>query len=179
MLMDEAGFTGLLDKARLGKTEDVLKVVKDQKGLVLRSGIGGGWRLLDRSAIDGHLELTRGLLDLGAVVDARTIDGYDALMYASRNGHEAVVTLLLARGANANSRSPRFTALNLAAWKDNLPICLILLAHGADLLARNWQDKNALELYGIWAEPEQLDDNTKQARRAILSSAFASGPYPK
>ena len=102
--MDNAAFEQLLDRSQRGETEAVLEACRQHQGLVLRANVIG-WRLLHCACGGGHLELARGLLDLGAVVDARDNDGWDALMYALHHGHPAVVTLLLDRGADPCSRN--------------------------------------------------------------------------
>ena len=113
--MDNAAFYQLSDRAQRGETEAVLEACRQHQGLVLRAGGLYGRTLLHEACIGGQLELARGLLDLGAVVDARDNDGWDALMGASNNGHAAVVTLLLDRGAHPCSRNGLVTALYLAA----------------------------------------------------------------
>ena len=48
---------------------------------------------------NGHLDVVRVLLDKGAEVNAKRIDGTTALMVASQNGHREVVRELLEKGA--------------------------------------------------------------------------------
>ena len=174
--MDNAAFEHLSDRAGRGETEAVLEACRQHQGLVLRAG-GGGSRLLHRACIGGHLELARGLLDLGAVVDAREVHGWDALMCASRVGHAAVVTLLLDRGADPCSRNDDYTALYLAAMYDHLQVCLILLNRGADLMAVCYGGRTALTLYGVNANPP-LSNEIKEQRREQLRVAWEAGPHP-
>ncbi|KAH8671225.1 hypothetical protein BX600DRAFT_486984 [Xylariales sp. PMI_506] len=59
-----------------------------------------GYTPLLKAAVDGNEEIMQQLLDGGAQVNAVVQDsGWMALMYASRDGHEAVVQLLRVRGA--------------------------------------------------------------------------------
>jgi hypothetical protein len=150
----------------------VLEACRQHHGLVVRADMVG-WRLLYCACIGGHLELARGLLDLGAVVDARAIHGYDALMCASRFGHAAVVTLLLDRGADPCSRNDRFSALYMAAKYNHLQVCLILLNRGADLMAVCQYGPTALTHYGIGAN-SPLSNEIKEQRREQLRVAHAS-----
>ena len=136
-----------------------------------------GERLLDKACYGGHLELARGLLDLGAVIDARDNDGWDALMCASRNGHAAVVTLLLDRGADPCSKNDDYTALYLAAELDHLQVCLILLNRGADLMIVFHEGRTALTDYGNNKNPP-LNDEIKEQRRQQLRAAWEAGPHP-
>ena len=154
----------------------MLEACRQHQGLVLRTNVDRE-RLLDRACFAGHLELARGLLDLGAVVNARNNDGWDALMYASENGHAAVVTLLLDRGADPSSRNDYETALYLAALYDHLQVCLILLNRGADLMVVCHYGRTALTHYGIYADPP-LSNEIKEQRREQLRVAWAAGPHP-
>ena len=174
--MDNAAFSQLSDSAERGETEAVLEACRQHQGLVLRADVAGD-RLLHRACIGGHLELARGLLDLGAVVDARDVGGWDALMNASGDGPAAVVTLLLDRGADPCSRSDHFAALYLAARYDRLQVCLILLNRGADLMAVCDGGRTALTGYGIFVFP-QPSDEIKEQRREQLRVAWEDGPHP-
>ena len=174
--MDNAAFEQLLNRARSGETEAVLEACRQNQGLVLRADVGGH-RLLHHACIGGHLELARGLLDLGAVVDARDNVNWDALMRASNNGHATVVTLLLDRGADPCSRSDYWTALYLAAENDRLQVCLILLNRGADLMAVRYGGRTALTVYGTDADPP-LSNEIKEQRREQLLAAWEAGPHP-
>ena len=174
--MDDATFGQLLERAGRGETEAVLEACRQHQGLVLRVGGLYGERLLHEACSGGHLELARGLLDLGAVVDARNNVRWDALMCASNNGHAAVVTLLLDRGAHPSSRNDDYTALYLAAENDHLQVCLILLNRGADLMVR-FDESNALMRYGVYANPP-LSNEIKEQRQEQLLAAWAAGPHP-
>ena len=174
--MDNAAFNRSLGRAKRGETEAVFEACRQHQGLVLRADVGG-YRLLHRACGGRHLELARGLLDLGAVVDPRDNDGWDALMCASHNGHAAVVTLLLDRGADPCWRNDDYTALCLAAWFDHLQVCLILLNRGADLMAVFYGGYTALTGYGIYANPH-LSDEIMEQRREQLRVAWEAGPHP-
>ena len=174
--MDNAAFNRSLGRAKRGETEAVFEACRQHQGLMLRADVDGD-RLLHRACDGGHLELARGLLDLGAVVDARNNYGWDALMYASRNGYPAVVTLLLDRGADPCSRNDDYTALYLAAMYDHLQVCLILLNRGADLMAVGHDGRTALTHYGFYANP-RLSNEIKEQRREQLRVAWAAGLHP-
>jgi Ankyrin repeats (3 copies) len=167
-------FWALLDQARDGETETVLAAVKRDPRLANRA-TGDGDRLLYCACIRGHLELARGLLVLGAQINARDSDGWDALMAASESGHLAVVGWLLSKGADPNSRNADCTALSLAAEFDHLDICLLLVSHAADLLEIDRQ--TALDLYGSGLDPK-LYRKVKKQRLALLREAYDEGPHP-
>ena len=166
--MDVAAFQQLLERAERGETGAVLEACRQHQGLVLRAGMDGN-RLLHYACLGGRLELARGILDLGAVVDARNNGGWDALMGASNNGHAAVVTLLLDRGAHPCSRNGLVTALYLAAEHDNLQVCLILLNRGADLMVR-FDESNALMRYGFYANPPLSNEIKEQRCQQLLAA---------
>ena len=173
-LTDEE-FEALLDQAEEGETEIVLAAVKRDSRLATRAN-GSGARLLSYACWGGRLELARGLLVLGAQVNARNSRGYDALMIASCYGHLAVVGWLLSKGADPNSRSASHTALSLAAEFDYLEVCLLLVSHAADLLEIVRDGQTALDLYGI--ATSLTPEVKKQQRCALLRKAYDEGPHP-
>ena len=68
----------------------------------------------------------------GAGVNLRTSSGYTALIWASFNGHEAVVRLLLERGADVTLRTiSGRTVLSLARSHTRAAVVALLEAHGA------------------------------------------------
>ena len=174
-LTDEQ-FRALLSQAVDGETETVLAAVKRDPRLATRAN-ELGYRLLYNACQGGHLELARGLLVLGAQINARDSGGWDALMTASSKGHTAVVAVLLNHGADPNTRNHNGTALGLAAARDYLPICLLLVARAADLYAVNAVfGRNALEGYGY--NKPSLTPAVLEERRALLKHAYDEGPHP-
>ena len=95
--------------------------------------------VLCAAATAGDAAGARAALDAGADVDCieQAPNGWGRLTplhLASKNGHAAVVALLLERGANAVARDvSTFTPLHLAAEKGDVAIVELLLAHGADV----------------------------------------------
>jgi hypothetical protein len=167
-------FWALLGQAYEGDTETVLAAVKRDPRLATRAN-EHGFRLLYRACMKGHLELARGLLVLGAQINARKLDGWDALMTASYNGHLAVVGLLLSKGADPNSRNAYHTALSLAAAYDHPEVCLLLISHAADLLEIVRDGQTALDLYGVYSS---LTPEVRKQRCALLRKAYDEGPHP-
>jgi uncharacterized protein len=87
------------------------------------------------SAVDGNcINLTTGLLDYGASLDARDRLGARPLSHAAKFGHLEMVDLLLARGAPINARNlAGATALYFAAEGGHTPIVQRLIERGADV----------------------------------------------
>ncbi|HUX17482.1 MAG TPA: ankyrin repeat domain-containing protein, partial [Phycisphaerae bacterium] len=79
------------------------------------------------------------LLDHSASVDIRDAIGRTPLLRAAFRKHEAVVALLLDRGADVKAvdKVNGMTPLHAAAFVANIPICRLLIAKGADVNARD------------------------------------------
>jgi ankyrin repeat protein len=91
---------------------------------------------------DQSLRFTRLLLDHGADITLRAIDGNTALHMAGLSGHVSVAKLLLDRGADVNSNGEfDGSPLYMAAYASKRDLVQFLLENGAD--------------------PNQLDDNSK------------------
>lgn len=91
---------------------------------------------LQTAARQGLVDRVRELLDRG--IDQNTPPGmprgWSPLMYAAWNGHEAVVRLLVERGADVNREcGDGFTAITLAAKRRSWRIVELLATHGADV----------------------------------------------
>ena len=174
--MSDAEFGRLCNKAREGKTAEVLTAVDQDRRLATRTN--GGWTLLILACFCSHdnPQLAQGLLERGANVHARTNIGYDALMWASYKGHIAVCTVLLDRGADPDSNNQDWSALSCAASKDHLQVCLLLISRRANLMLA-LPDGTALVEYGNSKHPRLTPDELKQ-RRAIVLTAFEQGPHP-
>jgi ankyrin repeat protein len=95
------------------------------------AGIDGALR---SAAYDGDVQRTIAALDEGAAIDSQTEpDKPTALMYAARNGRDAVVRVLLARGADPNIfTSNGNSAITFAMQKKHPETAIILLEYGAD-----------------------------------------------
>ena len=97
-----ASYLSLLDAARLG----------DADGVAARLASGddpnspafsGGYAPLQFAAGNGHVEMTRLLLEAGADPDYRDHNGDRAILWAARRGHAETVGLLLTAGSPPDS----------------------------------------------------------------------------
>lgn len=80
----------------------------------------------------GRLEAAKLLLDRGADINARNLNGQTALMHASFNGYPEMVQLLLEKGADVNATAESgATAWDHASSVGQVRIVEILEAYGA------------------------------------------------
>jgi hypothetical protein len=106
--------------------------------------------LLHIVAGSGILSVAKALLqsEKGADVEAEDSGGRTALLWASRNGHEAVVRLLLEQGADVEAKdSGGQTALLWASRNGHEAVIRLLLEQGADVEAKDSDGRTAL----LWA----------------------------
>jgi ankyrin repeat protein len=75
------------------------------------------------------------LIDAGAKLYLRNVFGDDALLLATFAGHEAIVDILLAKGAIAEANPRGWTPLHYAAFAGHLGLVNKFLASGADINA--------------------------------------------
>ncbi len=100
--------------------------------------------LLMYLAIVGDVNRTQRLLDRGAALEG---PAWTALHYAATQGHDAVMSLLISRGARVDARAPDgSTALMLAARRGCLPCVQQLLRAGAETRFVREDGKDAADL---------------------------------
>jgi len=126
-------------------------------------------------------------LDEGGGVNARCAEHHNEtlLMAAADGGHEAMVRMLLQRGASVNLQSPNgFTALMAAALRGHTTIVQALLDAKADASLRGISGSTAL----MWAEHQKhtaaaqllrqhAKRQTAEAEAAVAHNA-ATAPTP-
>ena len=97
------------------------------------------------SSRQGHVEITRVLLEHGADREARNSGDYNALERAAEMGHVELVQVLLEYGADANARDERgCTPLHWASSCGKPAVVRALLKHGADVKAQNEDNETPL-----------------------------------
>ena len=65
----------------------------------------------------------------------------------------------------------------IAAFRDQLPVCLFLLSKGADLMAKTNKNWTALTHYGIAADT-RLSSTTLAICRGTMEQGWRDGPHP-
>lgn len=94
----------------------------------------------------GFEGVVRLLIANGAAIKSRGERGITALHVAAKNGHKAVVQLLLEAGANVRSKNDGETALHKATIEGHKAIVQLLLEKGADIESRDPLDRTALHM---------------------------------
>ena len=99
-----------------------------------------GWTALALAAVKGHTEVAEVLLDAGADQGVRDAYGWTPLMRAVDRRRSDFVKLLLDEpGADLGLRQEDgATALHIAAATGDLEIVRLLVSHGADRAAENY-----------------------------------------
>lgn len=129
------------------------------------------------AAAAGQLEAVEARLESGVSIETLSVDGHTALGLAAFFGREAIVRLLLARGASANSASTgalRTTPLIAALAGPRPELARLLVEAGADVNARgnggftplhqvaqNGQPELAALLLERGADPDAAADDGK------------------
>jgi hypothetical protein len=155
--------TGLMVAAWYGHIEMMALFV--ERGADLRRSNRNGEQALQLAAWGGHLEAVKWLIEHGAPLE-REDKQWGALHYAVFNGHEKVVSDLMARGANVNARAPNgATPLMLAAREGHERLARVLLEAGANTRSESdWGDTaltmamryNHLRLAKMISSPEEF-----------------------
>ncbi|KAH6762808.1 hypothetical protein C2S52_020241 [Perilla frutescens var. hirtella] len=140
------GWTGLHVAAAFDRTEEVEKLVNDEReGVECRDNEGR--TPLHLAAGKGHLRSAMVLVSAGANVDARSKDGRTALYRAAANGDRPVVEMLLGAGADPTIGDVDHcrSAIGVARDKGHKDIVQVLERGEAVLHAARRGELDALE----------------------------------
>jgi len=134
-LLAENPVLTICEAAAVGDTERVRALARvDRRALAEQSE--DGWTALHLASHFGRTDTVAALLAAGAAVHARSANEMcNQPIHAAAAGSAAVavVTQLLASGADVNAiQTGGFTALHEAAFKGDMALADLLLAHGAD-----------------------------------------------
>jgi hypothetical protein len=88
-----------------------------------------GWPPLAYACLEGHVDVARYLIEHGADVNGRAVNGATPLMLAARSGQIEIAKLLIDKGADIDARNDSgLTAMVWAAQSGNTNIVELLQA---------------------------------------------------
>ena len=133
-LLEAAPILDVFDAAALGRTDQLERLLDDDRSLV-HAVSSDGLTALHLAAFFGHDGAARLLLERGA--DARAVAqnpmGVQPIHSAAARGHADLVAALLDTAADPDARQRGgWTALHSAAHHGNSALAEVLLRHGAD-----------------------------------------------
>src|SRR5580698_1123559 len=136
VLASTANIEELHRAARAGDLKRVEALIENGTPVNGRDSLGG--TALHDAAWAGEAEIVEYLIRAGADVNARHAEGQSTpLDYAVLMNRFEVVEILLDHGAQASATNKGLTALHLAARGGETRIAKLLIAHGADVNARD------------------------------------------
>ncbi|XP_012145707.1 ankyrin repeat and SAM domain-containing protein 1A isoform X3 [Megachile rotundata] len=170
--------TALHCAAQYGHTEVVAQLLQYGCDPSIRNSRGES--ALDLAAQYGRLETVQLLVSMypELIVPLRNssssvIFPHTPLHLASRNGHRAVVEVLLAAGVDVNTRTSAGTAMHEAALCGKMEVVRALLDRGVDLGIRDSRQNTVLDLLGQFP-PHVTQDITAVIKRHRSSSGVES-----
>jgi ankyrin repeat protein len=131
--------TPFFDACRRGETEAALQLARERRNIDAPDPKDPLKRNALMIAVDrGHLEIVRGLLDLGADIEAADAEGTSTLSIAATCKCPEGLEMLLDRGAQIESRCINgWTPLIKASLSGAEPGVRVLLDRGAEIEARD------------------------------------------
>ena len=93
---------------------------------------------IHEAAEDGNIEAVKQHIAAGTDVNAKDKYGESPLLFAATFGHKEIAELLIAEGADVNTKIDKtgMTPLHYAAFKGHREIAELLIANGADVNAK-------------------------------------------
>ncbi|XP_015181967.1 PREDICTED: ankyrin repeat and SAM domain-containing protein 1A-like isoform X2 [Polistes dominula] len=170
--------TALHCAAQYGHTEIVAQLLDYGCDASIRNSRGES--ALDLAAQYGRLETVELLVRTHPELIESLRNSSSSLIFphtplhlASRNGHRAVVEVLLAAGVDVNTRTSAGTAMHEAALCGKMEVVRALLDRGVDLGIRDSRQNTVLDLLGQFP-PHVTQDITAVIKRHRSSSGVES-----
>ena len=159
--------TPLIQAIKYKQTDIINYLLENNADVNLKEELTGFTPLM---ASLNNIAIAELLIEKGADIEARNVDGINALVYASTYNNEEMVKFLLEKGADANTVceienehidiSP--TPLMNAAYRGNTNIINMLLENGADI--------NYTTDYGMTALMYAASFNQFEAAKVLLEN---------
>ena len=144
----------LYEAAESGDIEAVKQHLADGTDIELKC-TGCGSTALGHAAKHGHNEIAELLIENGADVSAKSLEGLTPLHFAALAGHKEIAELLIAKGAEVNAKDgDGWTPLYYPAAKGHKEIVELLIGKGADLNAKDEDGDTPLDF--AYAETADL-----------------------
>ena len=156
------------DALASGRPEEAMDILKRNKWLATVLSLGDGGSALHSAAEANRVELIDLLLEFGADIDAKDMDGNSPLGTAISNLADAAASVLVQRGACLEELGPRFvgsTPLIKASELGLINTVRKLVARGVNIHARSTDDWNetaleAADAHGYWEICALIEDAT-------------------
>jgi ankyrin repeat protein len=124
---------------------------------------------------NGHTEVARMLLDHGA---DGNLSHPSLLHFASRGAHSETVQMLLARGAEADSRDRLcLTPLFHACYLGHAHVAKIFLAHGADVDASELNGRSLLHMACLREKAEVVGELLSATDDVSKATPYGAMPF--
>ena len=128
------GFLPIHIAAHYGKSEMIEMLVMHRAAIHAKTKTKEEVAALHLAAYSGHLESVKVLINLGANIEAPSVNGSTPLRLAAGRGNILVTKFLLEKGADPNTKCKEAkTPLYDAITREHLGIAELLLHHGANV----------------------------------------------
>ena len=107
---------------------------------------------IHEAAEDGNIEAVKQHIAAGTDVNAKDKYGESPLLFAATFGHKEIAELLIANGADVNTKIDKIgmTPLHWAAWGGHTEVAELLIAKGAEVNAMGYEyGATPLDLAGL------------------------------
>jgi ankyrin repeat protein len=152
----------IIEAARRGDVAAVTQLLARDSTLV-RSVDERECTPLHFAADNGNVELVELLLERGAALEARDVDGDTPLFWAAHAGNAEVFEVLIAGGADPNASNTRHqTLLHYAARGGSAAVIEMVLARPVDINARDRDNGVPLHRAVLW--------NHREATRRLIAA---------
>lgn len=112
---------------------------------------------LMNASYNGDLSAVEAALADGVDINAKDVDGADALMYAVNGGETEIAERLVEAGAEVNTSDAYSTALETAVLYEDYETARMLVANGADPLVMSPSGTSALDAMPASTEAEFME----------------------